>query len=82
MDSIINGIALLIIFIGGGVFIVNAPGGSGFDAGDVQAGLPVRHRADWVFTTPKLIPRFRQGVLVGTLLILAGIALAVFNSWR
>lgn len=81
MDPVlVNGWALLGILIGLGLIVVNRPGGSGFDARDWQAGLPIRHRAERVKTSMKLLPRFKHGVLVGAVLIAISLGAIFFFS--
>jgi hypothetical protein len=74
-DVVLNGLILLMMAVGGGLFMINKPGGSGFDIRDWQAGLPVQHRGDRVRRSFKLIPRFRHAATIGAVMMAVAMVL-------
>ena len=79
-QTLLNAWILLGLLLGGGLLLVNMPGGSGYDAFDWQGFLPIRHRADWVRSSPKLLPRGKIPTAIGAILVIASLlALYLFG---
>ncbi len=78
MDTLIPGIALLCFLIGGGLFLVNSAGGSGFDMGSSYSWFSRSNKVD-TGSTPKIIPRFRYGRIVGSIIFLVGVGIMLLT---